>query len=276
MHLRGVKRCKAVGTQQPSKDAPSSATILAMTIRFPGFPRQMPAFFRDLERNNNRDWFAPRKELFATRIRTPMVELVTLLNDGFRTFAVDHVADDPAKTIYRLYRDTRFSRDKTPYKTHIGATFHHRTLPRHAGAGFYFEISHRYVGIAGGVYMPGPEELQAVRQAIAKDPRKFLAVVEDKTIRRLLGSLQGEKLVRLPKVFHASADSAVAEWLKFKQFYWWVELPSSLALTPRLPGVLLRYFQALTPAMQWFNAVLLADLRRHEDHDRPQRPTPMW
>ncbi len=81
----------------------------------------MPAFFRGLERNNCRDWFTPRKQLFETHIRAPMVELVTLLNQRLRDFAADHVADEPAKLLYRIYRDTRFSRDKTPYKTHLGA-----------------------------------------------------------------------------------------------------------------------------------------------------------
>src|ERR1035437_4452275 len=178
-----------------------------MTSRFPGFPRQMPTFFRGLEKNNRRDWFAPRKELFATYIPTPMVELVTLLNERLRTFAPEHVAGEPAKTIYRIYRDTRFSRDKTPYKTHIGATFSHKTLPRHGGAGYYFEVSHRCVGIAGGVYMPGPEELQAIRAAIAADPKGFLAFVEARGTQKLLGPLQGERLTRLPKVWEAHTAS---------------------------------------------------------------------
>ena len=247
-----------------------------MTSPFPGFPRQMPTFFRGLEKNNRRDWFTPRKEIFETHIHAPMVELVTQINDRLRGFAAEHVADKPAKTIYRIYRDTPFSRDKTPYKTHIGATFSHRTLPRHGGAGYYFEVSHRCVGIAGGVYMPGPEELQAIRAAIAADPKGFLAVVGNPTLRKLLGPLQGECLKRLPKPWQAQVDSAVAAYLKFKQFYWYVELPASLALTPRLSGVLLRYFQAMTDGMAWFNQAILADRHQHEEESPPLRPPPMW
>ena len=247
-----------------------------MTTRFAGFSRQMPTFFRSLEKNNSRDWFAPRKPLFEMKIRTPMVELVTLINEHLRHIAPEHVADEPAKSIYRIYRDTRFSHDKTPYKTHIGATFSHKSLPRHGGAGYYFEVSHRYVGVAGGVYTPGPEELQAIRAAIASDQKGFLRMVEDRKIQRLFGPLQGERLTRLPKAWQAQVGSPVAAYLKFKQFYWWVELPATVALTPRLPAVLMRHFHAMTEGMAWFNRAILKDRRQREKESRPVLPAPMW
>jgi uncharacterized protein (TIGR02453 family) len=122
-----------------------------MSDRFSGFSAAMPRFFRGLEKNNERGGFGARKGIFEEEVRGPMVGLVTLINEKLRGFAVDHVAEEPARAIYRIYRDTRFSKDKTPYKTHIGATFAHGRLPRHGGAGFYFEVSHRYVGISGVV-----------------------------------------------------------------------------------------------------------------------------
>ncbi len=247
-----------------------------MTKSFPGFPRQMPTFLRGLEKNNRREWFGPRKEIFEQHVRGPMIELVTLLNGRLKDFAVDHVADEPAKLIYRIYRDTRFSSDKTPYKTHIGATFAHRTLTRHGGAGYYFEVSHKHVGIAGGVYMPGPEELQAIRTAIAADAKRFLAFVDDRKIRKLFGPLQGERLKRLPKQWESQATSPAAEYLKFKQFYWYVELPAKLALTSRLPETILRHFEAMTPAMEWFNQAIVANRPKGEEESPPLRPAPMW
>ena len=108
-----------------------------MAKTFAGFSKKMPAFFRGLERNNTREWFAPRKELFEAEVRGPMVELVGLVNEDLKKFAIDNAVTDPKRAIYRLYRDTRFSKDKTPYKSHIGATFPRRGLPKHAGAGFY-------------------------------------------------------------------------------------------------------------------------------------------
>ena len=236
----------------------------------------MPTFFRELEKNNSRDWFTPRKELFKTHIHTPMIELVTLLNERLRDFAPDHVADEPAKLIYRIYRDTRFSKDKTPYKTHLGATFAHRTLSRHGGAGYYFEVSHRCVGIAGGVYMPEPEELQTIRTAITTHSQEFLTHIANRQTQKLYGPLQGDRLTRLPKAWQTHANSPAAEYLKFKQFYWYVELPPSLALTPRLPNELIRHFRAMSSGMEWFNHALLAQRQQHAEETQPLRPSPMW
>jgi len=248
-----------------------------MPTRFPGFPRQMPTFFRALEKNNQREWFTPRKQIFENHVRAPMIDLVTFLNENLRKgFAIDHVADKPERLIYRIYRDTRFSKDKTPYKTHIAATFAHRRLPRHGGAGYYFEISHRYVGIAGGVYMPGPEELTAIRTAIAANPNRFLAIAENPKLKKLFGPLQGDRLTRLPKPWQSHPNSPAAEYLKFKQFYWWAELPASLALSPQLPRTLLRHFQAMSDGINWFNTTILTDRNRQEEESPPLRPAPMW
>jgi len=254
----------------------AKTTPTATTTRFAGFPRQMATFFRLLEKNNQREWFTTHKEIFETHVRGPMIELVALLNKRLEDFAPAHVAEDPAKFIYRIYRDTRFSKDKTPYKTHIGATFSHQTLSRHGGAGYYFEVSHRCVGIAGGVYMPGPEELHAFREAIVADPQKFLQLAEDRKTCNLLGPMQGERLTRLPKAYQSQATNPAAEYLKFKQLYWYVELPASLALTPQLPATLTRYFQAMSASLAWFNDALLTARRREEEQSRPTRPTPMW
>jgi len=254
----------------------NTQNIRTAATRFAGFPRQMATFFRLLEKNNQREWFATHKDIFETHVRGPMIELVTLLNKRLEAFAPEHVAEDPAKLIYRIYRDTRFSKDKTPYKTHIGATFSHQVLTRHGGAGYYFEVSHRCVGIAGGVYMPGPEELHTMREAIAADPQKFLQLAEDRNTRKLFGPLQGERLTRLPKAWQSHAASPAAEYLKFKQLYWYVELPASLALTPQLPTVLTRYFRAMSASLAWFNDALLTARRREEEQSRPTRPAPMW
>jgi uncharacterized protein (TIGR02453 family) len=247
-----------------------------MNKTFKSFPREMQTFFRQLEKNNNREWFAARKEIFEGRVRGPMVELVTLINERMRRISGDHVAEEPAKNLYRIYRDTRFSKDKTPYKTHIAATFAHRSLARHAGAGFYFEVSHRYVGIAGGVYMPGPEELAALRKAIAAEPKRFLKVVENGALRKMFGALQGERLVRMPKEWRGHEGSAAAEYLKMKQFYWWVELPASVAVSAGVVETVVKHFAALEEGIGWFNGVLLAARAEEEKRARPVRPAPMW
>ena len=92
---------------------------------FSGFPEAGMQFFRGLKRNNRREWFQSRKHVYDAQLKAPMVELVTALTAEMMRFAPDHVAD-PAKAIYRIYRDTRFGKDKTPYKTHIAAIFPRR------------------------------------------------------------------------------------------------------------------------------------------------------
>lgn len=244
--------------------------------RFKCFPREMLTFFRQLETNNNREWFGARKEIFEGRVKGPMVEMVAGINERMRKISGDHVAEEPAKAIYRIYRDTRFSKDKTPYKTHVGATFAHRQLPRHAGAGFYFEVSHKHVGIAGGIYMPGAEELRAVRAGMVADAGRFLKIVGNAKVKKMFGELQGERLVRMPREWRDHEGSAVAGYLKMKQFYWWAELPASVAVSPGVVERVVRHFEAMREGIGWFNGVLLAARAEEEKRSRPVRPAPMF
>src|SRR5438270_7110241 len=148
-----------------------------MALAFPGFPREALSFLRQLERNNSREWFQPRKELFERRVREPMLRLVELLCDDVRKFAADHVVE-PKKALYGIYRDTRFSKDKTPYKTHIAAIFHRHNLDRHSSAGYYFHVEPTKVGIASGAYMPGPVELYAIRTWLTEHYDDFLKLIK--------------------------------------------------------------------------------------------------
>src|SRR6266550_233264 len=109
-----------------------------MRAGFPGFPREGIQFLRDLARHNNRDWFLPRKPIFEEKVKHPMRELVEAVNAAMGNFAPQYVRD-PDKAIFRIYRDTRFSKDKTPYKDHIAASFARHCLS--CGAGYYFAVS---------------------------------------------------------------------------------------------------------------------------------------
>ncbi len=243
---------------------------------FPGFSREMFAFFRALEKNNRREWFAPRKEIFEEHVRRPMIDLATRINDNLRAFAVDHVVPDPARALYRIHRDTRFSSDKTPYKTHIGITYPRAGLPKHGGAGYYFSVSHKEVEIAGGVYMPGPDELHAIRSAIVADPGVFLDRVRARALRRSMGDLMGEQLKTLPKDWRHHADSPAADYLRFKQMYWYVTLPASLAAGPKIASAVVSHFRVMAPAIEWFNNAIIAARKQAEADTRPARPAPMW
>ena len=153
-----------------------------MAAGFPGFPKEMTTFFRNLKRNNRREWFQPRKHVFERHVKEPMIELVTALSRDFAKFAPEYVGD-PKKAIFRIYRDTRFSADKTPYKTHIAASFARRGGERLAAGGFYFSVSHDQIEVAGGIYHPEPETMLVVRNHIAEhhqDLRRLLADLRDK------------------------------------------------------------------------------------------------
>jgi uncharacterized protein (TIGR02453 family) len=242
---------------------------------FGGFSEKMISFFRGLDRNNNRDWFAPRKEIFENQVRTPMIEAAAAVNEAIKKFALDSAAAEPAKCLYRIYRDTRFSKDKTPYKTHIGAIYPRKGLPKHGGASFYFGVSHKAVQVAGGVYEPGPEELAALRQAIARDQRGFLKLIEDPKIAKAMEPVKGDKLTRVPKGYESDAESPVADYLKRKAVYWYIELPPKLALSPRLVKEVVTRFKLMAPAMEWMNQAILA-ARGGDEESTPKRPDPMW
>ena len=143
-----------------------------MRLGFPGFPPEAVAFYRGLARHNTREWFQPRKHIYDEKVKAPMVQLVTELNRALMDFASGYVTDAP-KAIYRIYRDTRFSPDKTPYKTQIAASFARRGMEKHGAAGFYFAVSHKGVDVGGGIYMPASETLLTVRTHIAERHRSF-------------------------------------------------------------------------------------------------------
>ena len=244
-----------------------------MASRFPGFSSKALGFFRQLEKNNDRDWFKAHKDIFDSEVRGPMVELVSLMCDDFRRFAVDYVPEKPEKAIYRIYRDTRFSKDKTPFKSHIAAQFQHRRMHRNRGAGFYFELSHRHLGIAGGMYMPEPEQLRAVRQAIADHWADFAKLCEDPSLVKLFGPLQGDSMKRVPKGF--DPQSPAADFLRRKQWYLYVELDAKVGLTPRIYDEVMGRFKRSLPMVQFLNDAVLRALGDEEDA-RPARPEPMF
>jgi uncharacterized protein (TIGR02453 family) len=220
---------------------------------FPGFPGEAMQFFRGLARNNNRDWFLPRKPLFEDKVKRPMFELVDAVNGALKRFAPEYVTD-PAKAVYRFYRDTRFSKDKSPYKDHIAASFRPRGLCEGSGAGFYFSVSHKQVGIGGGIYMPMPETLLAVRGHMAEKHDEFRKLLRARPVQKLFGEMQGEQLTRVPKGF--AAEHPAADLLRYKQFLLYIELPSDPATTPQLYDEIVQRFRAMTPFLAFLNAPL--------------------
>ena len=154
------------------------------------------AFLRALKRNNRREWFHERRDEYEQLLRAPMAAVVERFGQEFRSFAPDLMAD-PKKSLYRIWRDTRFSADKRPLKTNVAAVFPHRGGDRHTSAGLYLEISPEWVFAGGGLYMPDPQGLHRIRERIATDPKGFARVVNAAAL-KTAGGLQGESLKRVP------------------------------------------------------------------------------
>lgn len=210
------------------------------------------AFLRALKRNNRREWFHQRRDVYEQLLRAPMMAVVERLGREFKIFAPDLMAD-PKKSLYRIWRDTRFSADKRPLKTNVAAVFPHRSGDRHASAGLYLEVSPEWVFAGGGLYMPDSQGLHRIRERIAEDPKTFARVVSAPALKKS-GGLQGESLTRVPRGF--PADHPAAGYLKMKQFLAWREWPPELATTPRFWTEVLTTFRATAPLLDYLNDAL--------------------
>jgi uncharacterized protein (TIGR02453 family) len=223
---------------------------------FPGFTKEMPAFFKGLRENNNREWFQHHKEVFETRVKAPMVELVESLNEDLAKCA-PHYVTEPKAAIFRIYRDTRFSKDKTPYKDHIGASFAPSALGAKSGcSGLYVGVSDKQVDVAGGIYMPDAAQLLAIRTMLAERHREFDKLASGKVLRSLMGELRGDQLSRIPKGF--PPDHPAEALLRRKQWYFHVSLDVGVALTRKLVPDVARRFAALAPVLDFLNQPILA------------------
>jgi len=221
-----------------------------MNPGFGGFPPEAMPFFRALKKNNTREWFQPRKEIYEEKVRGPMLKLVGALMRRLADFAPDHVGD-PNKAIYRIYRDTRFSKNKTPYKTHIAAVFPRCDLQKHSGAGYYFSVSPEEIEVGGGVYMPPPEALRAIRGHLAENHKEFRRIVAAPVVKRFFGEVYGDRLTRVPKGF--APDHPAADLLRLKQYLLFANLDVKLATTPKLYREVAARFKAMTPFLEFLN-----------------------
>jgi uncharacterized protein (TIGR02453 family) len=223
---------------------------MSSMARFPGFPPQTLKFLRQLERRNNREWFQAHKNEYEAYVRAPMHELVMALGEDLEQFATGFQTD-PKKAIYRIYRDVRFSHDKRPYKTHVAASFFPKAMEKHAGAGYYFHIAPKEIFLGGGVYMPGPKELYAIRRRLSKEAESYRKMTGAAGFKRMFGEVQGERLKRPPKGF--SPDDPALDLLLGKQFLASAKLPPDVAETPKLQAEISKRFEALHPWIDWLN-----------------------
>ncbi len=232
----------------------------------PCFTPRALTFLRGLKRHNDRAWFAAHRDAYERDVRAPMVALVERLAGDLPAFAPDHVVS-PRASLYRIYRDTRFSADKSPFKTQVGAIFPHRDLPRHQGAGFYLEIGPAGAMIVGGIYMPQPSDLAALREHLAANCGRFRGLVESPGFRRTVGPVSGDGLQRVPRGY--PADHPAAEYLKLKQVIFGREYPAAFAVDPTFYRTLVTLFERMAPAIHFLNEPLVAQLARRDPLAHP-------
>lgn len=226
-----------------------------MASGFAGFPPEMIQFFRSLKRNNRREWFQPRKHLYEQHVKEPMLELVAAINTELMKFAPEYVTD-PKKALFRIYRDTRFSADKTPYKTHAAASFWRRGADHTGAGGFYFSVAYEKIEIAGGIWHPSPETTLMVRNHIAEKHAELRKILANKKNLKLVGDLQGEELSRAPKGFDPAHPAL--DLIKKKDWIVDISLDPGVATTPKLYREILERFRAMAPMIEYLNRPLVS------------------
>jgi uncharacterized protein (TIGR02453 family) len=219
------------------------------------FSRKTVSFLRSLKRHNDREWFRARRARYDAHVHAPMVAVIEQLARDFRRIAPELVAS-PKQSMFRVYRDTRFSSNKKPLKTHAAAVFRTRDLPKPQGAGLYFEIAPGWVWIGGGMWRPEPPELVRIRAHIADTWPAIRSITRSASFRRRFEALSGEAMSRVPRGY--AADHPAALYLRHRQFYGGAEFPASLTYSREFYPTLVATFKALMPLVRFLNEPLVA------------------
>jgi uncharacterized protein (TIGR02453 family) len=232
-----------------------------MPATFEGFTSDAVRFLLELRANNDREWFQPRKAEYERLLKEPLEALCVVLGERFAARGIPLRAD--ARSPFRIYRDVRFSRDKSPYKTHVSASFGwagegeargpmSKTAEVHGVGGyFHFQPDEEYVG--GGMWHPERPRLEAWRSLVARDSRRVHQAIDAPSFNDEFGEIGGDRLQRVPPGF--PSDHPEAELLKLKEVTFGRRLSVDEALSPLLPDILADAFAAAQPVM-----VLLAEL----------------
>jgi uncharacterized protein (TIGR02453 family) len=246
---------------RPGKEALiMRGTTSSTTPAFPGFRPAALRFLRSLQRNNRREWFESQRDLYENEVRQPLRALVEEVDVRLAAFAPE-ITGDPRRSVFRIHRDVRFSRDKSPYKTNAACWFFHRDAGKgvgreaHGGAGFYFQIAPGECFLGAGLWMPPPPGLARVRERLSEESSAFEKIVLAPAFRRRFGSLDPEAmLTRVPRGY--AADHPAARWLRFRSFTAGRPLTERDIASSRLVTILAGDFERLTPLVRWLNGAL--------------------
>jgi uncharacterized protein (TIGR02453 family) len=222
---------------------------------FEGFPKECIGFLKQLKRNNNREWFEKHKDEYEQNVKAPMLSFIAALQPQFARFAPEFDLN-PKRSIFRIYRDVRFSSDKTPYKTHIAAHVVLRGTPKgFVGSGYYIHIEPGEFFVGGGIYVPDGDQLKHIRKAIDARGEEFLSIMENRRFKKRFAPFDWSKLQRVPKGYDET--NPMAEWLKCKQFFVGVSLPEVKCFNESLIDETAQICEEASPLVRFLNKSLM-------------------
>lgn len=219
---------------------------------FPGFRPEAFQFLRDLAAHNDRDWFKPRKSTFEDEVQWPMQCLVAEVGQAMPSLGLS-VKGDPKRGLFRIYRDTRFSRNKDPYKTWMGAVVSRSGSINDNGV-LYVHVQPEQCFIAAGWWMPEAALLRAWREHMVADPEAFLGMTEELAVHQLALDAR-EALKRMPLGYEAFADHALAQPLKYKSFVVTRPMPDAALQAPDFAQAVVQFAGEAAPLLHYGWAV---------------------
>jgi uncharacterized protein (TIGR02453 family) len=222
---------------------------------FTGFRPDAIAFLAELAANNDRAWFSPRKAEYERLIKEPLEALCAALPERFAAHGVPLTAD-ARKSPFRIYRDVRFAKDKSPYKTNAAAGFPYSDAGDDArrGAGGYFHLAPGEIYVGGGMWHPEAAWVAAWRRTVLERPGDVHAALDDPAFRAEFGELNGhERLSRPPA--GVPADHPDLELLKVKDVGFGRRMSDDEAFSPDLPDTIARSFAAAVPVLRLLSSI---------------------
>lgn len=216
-------------------------------------------FLSTLKQHNNRDWFNDHKAQYLAEL-----ENIERFADALLAQLNTHdLIETPSgkKSLFRIYRDTRFSNDKTPYKTYWSGSFKRATKQRRGG--YYFQIEQGNSFVGGGFWGPSPDDLKRVRDDIAFDAAPLRKILKSKSFTSLFGSLEGEQLKKVPRGY--AADHEAADLLKYKQFLLIRRFTDKEVLSGDFLKEAGLTFKGMRPFFDYMSEVLSTDVNGLED-----------
>lgn len=237
------------------------------------FKPELFRFLRDLRRNNRRDWFEANKDRYEVFVKYPLLGFISSIGPALERISPSYVADarPVGGSMFRIYRDTRFSKDKTPYKTHAAAQFRHRVGKDVHAPGFYLHLEPGGVFAGGGLWRPDTETAWKVRRAIAERSGEWRRALAFPPFRKAC-VFEGEKLVRPPQGF--PKDHPMVEWLKYKDFTFSTAFTEKEACAPGFLERVAASFGAAAPLMRFLTLAIDLDYLEPKGQERARRTGP--